>query len=154
MRIMNIKLISSVLQASALILFLPAIAYSQSQPIVVLEYPNFRNNSQINSDNAFVQDHNYSATHKVRPDETLSHILEDYYSGSGLNMKFVELAIVANNKHAFVKNNPNFLFADKTLKLPSLNQIQAMLLGKNAPESVSEEKPRRDRSQEIYFIGG
>ena len=45
-------------------------------------------------------------------------------------MKFVGLAIVAHNKHAFVKNNPNFLFADKTLKLPSLNQIQAMLLEK------------------------
>ena len=64
------------------------------------------------------------------------------------------MAIVTQNKHAFVKNNPNFLFADKTLKLPSLNQIQAMLLGKNAPESVSEEKSGRDRSQEIYFIGG
>ena len=46
MLIMNKKRISSVLLAIALILFLPAIAYSQSQPIVVLEYPNFRNNSQ------------------------------------------------------------------------------------------------------------
>ena len=154
MLIMNKKRISSVLLASALILFLPAIAYSQSQPIVVLEYPNLRDKSQINSDNAFVQDHNYSATHKVRPDETLSHILEDYYSGSGLNMKFVELAIVAYNKHAFVKNNPNFLFADKTLKLPSLNQIQAMLLGENTPESMQEPQNGGMRSQEIYFIGG
>ena len=32
-----------------------------------LEYPNFGNNSQINSDNAFVQDR--VVTHKVRPDE-------------------------------------------------------------------------------------
>ena len=69
-------------------------------------------------------------------------------------MKFVELAIVANNKHAFVKNNPNFLFADKTLKLPSLNQIQAMLLGKNAPKSMQEPQNGGMRNQEIYFIGG
>ena len=53
MLIMNKKRISSVLLASALILFFPAIAYSQSQPIVVLEYPNFGNNAQINSDNAY-----------------------------------------------------------------------------------------------------
>ena len=135
-------------------LFFSSIAESQSQPIVVLEYPNFDNNMQEYSDNAFVQDHNYSVTHKVRPDETLSHILEDYYSGSGLNMKFVELAIVANNKHAFVKNNPNFLFADKTLKLPSLNQIQAMLLGKNTPKNMQEPQNGGMRNQEIYFIGG
>ena len=69
-------------------------------------------------------------------------------------MKFIELAIVAHNKHAFVKNNPNFLFADKTLKLPSLNQIQAMLLGKNTPKSMQEPQNGRMRNQEIYFIGG
>ena len=55
-------------------------------------------------------------------------------------MKFIELAIVAHNKHAFVKNNPNFLFADKTLNLPSLNQIQAMLLGNNTPVEVCKSK--------------
>ena len=90
----------------------------------------------------------------MQQDETLSHILENYYSSSGLNMKFIEMAIVAHNKHAFVKNNPNFLFADKTLKLPSLNQIQAMLLGDNAPESLKKSKPGMTRSDEIYFIGG
>ena len=126
-------------------------ANSQSQPIVILEYPTFTNNTQNYSDNVFIQNPDYSTTHKVKQDETLSHILEDYYSGSGLNLKFIELAIVAHNKHAFVKNNPNFLFADKTLTLPSLNQIQAMLLGNNAP---LEPANKGVRSQEIYFIGG
>ena len=136
---------------STLIMFLALAANSQSQPIVILEYPNFTNNTQNYSDNVFIQNHDYSTTHKVKPDETLSHILEDYYSGSGLNLKFIELAIVAHNKHAFVKNNPNFLFADKTLRLPSLNQIQAMILGNNAPVEPAN---KGVRSQEIYYIGG
>ena len=136
---------------SAFTMSLALAAKSQSQPIVILEYPTFTNSTQNYSDNVFIQNHDYSTTHKVKPDETLSHILEDYYSGSGLNLKFIELAIVAHNKHAFVKNNPNFLFADKTLTLPSLNQIQAMILGNNAPV----EPPNKGvRSQEIYYIGG
>ena len=136
---------------STLIMFLSLAANSQSQPIVILEYPTFTNSTQNYSDNVFIQNHDYSTTHKVKPDETLSHILEDYYSGSGLNLKFIELAIVAHNKHAFVKNNPNFLFADKTLRLPSLNQIQAMILGNNAPVEPTN---KGVRSQEIYYIGG
>ena len=136
---------------STLTMFLALTANSQSQPIVILEYPTFTNSTLNYSDNVFIRNHDYSTTHKVKPNETLSHILKDYYSGSGLNLKFIELAIVAHNKHAFVKNNPNFLFADKTLRLPSLNQIQAMILGNNAPVEPTN---KGVRSQEIYYIGG
>ena len=151
MQVTDKKQIIIFLIVSSLTMSLTLAANSQSQPIVILEYPTFTNSPQNYSDNVFIQNHDYSTTHKVKPDETLSHILEDYYSGSGLNLKFIELAIVAHNKHAFVKNNPNFLFADKTLKLPSLNQIQAMLLGNNAPLKPAN---KGARSQEIYFIGG
>ena len=151
MQITDKKQILIFLIVSTLTMSLALAANSQSQPIVILEYPTFTNSTQNYSDNVFIQNHDYSTTHKVKPDETLSHILEDYYSGSGLNLKFIELAIVAHNKHAFVKNNPNFLFADKTLRLPSLNQIQAMFLGNNAP---TEPTNKGVRSQEIYYIGG
>ena len=144
----------SVLLVSSFALTFSYNANAQSQPIIVLEYPNFSSNQQNYSDNLFIQNHDYTTTHKVSANETLSHILEDYYSGSGLNMKFVEMAIISYNRHAFVKSNPNFLFAEKTLKLPSLNQIQAMLLGDNAPESLTKQKSNTVRSQEIYFIGG
>ena len=148
------KHISSVLLTSAFLLTFSYDASAQSQPIVVLEYPNFNGKQQNYSDNLFVQNYDYTTTHKVKANETLSHILEDYYSGSGLNMRFVEMAIVSHNKHAFVKSNPNFLFAEKTLRLPSLNQIQAMLLGDNAPENLTKTGSGSGRSQEIYFIGG
>ena len=151
MQVTDKKQIIIFLIVSTLTMSLALAANSQSQPIVILEYPTFTNSTQNYSDNVFIQNHDYSTTHKVKPDETLSHILEDYYSGSGLNLKFIELAIVAHNKHAFVKNNPNFLFADKTLRLPSLNQIQAMILGNNAPVEPTN---KGVRSQEIYYIGG
>ena len=151
MQVTDKKQILIFLIVSTLTMSLALAANSQSQPIVILEYPTFTNSNQNYSDNVFIQNHDYSTTHKVKPDETLSHILEDYYSGSGLNLKFIELAIVAHNKHAFVKNNPNFLFADKTLRLPSLNQIQAMILGNNAPVEPTN---KGVRSQEIYYIGG
>ena len=151
MQVTDKKQILIFLIVSTLTMSLALAANSQSQPIVILEYPTFTNSTQNYSDNVFIQNHDYSTTHKVKPDETLSHILQDYYSGSGLNLKFIELAIVAHNKHAFVKNNPNFLFADKTLTLPSLNQIQAMILGNNAPVEPAN---KGVRSQEIYYIGG
>ena len=76
------------------------------------------------SNHPFRMDPNYQQSHKVMPDETLGHILQAYYGGSGLNMKFVEMAIVQFNKHAFVRGNPNFLYADKTLHLPSVNRFK------------------------------
>ena len=44
-------------------------------------------------------DPNYQESHKVIPDETLGHIMQAYYGGGGLNMTFVEMAIVQFNKH-------------------------------------------------------
>ena len=117
MPLINIKRSYRIFLASILTLPLSTMAIAQSQPIVVLEYPNSSTNQQNFSDNLFVQNYDYTTTHKVQPDETLSHILDDYYAGSGLNMKFVEMAIIAYNKHAFVKNNPNFLPHDPTLPI-------------------------------------
>ena len=97
-------------------------------------------------------DPNYQVSHKVMLDETLGHIMKAYYGGSGLNMTFVELAIVQFNKHAFVRDNPNFLYADKILHLPSVNQIQALALGKK--EKNQQGESYGERQNEIFFFGG
>ncbi|MGB2333793.1 MAG: pilus assembly protein FimV, partial [Candidatus Puniceispirillaceae bacterium] len=98
-------LIGSILVAASL-------AAEAGEPIVVLKYGQ-RGASQEYADDTsnhpFRMDPNYQQSHKVMPDETLGHILQAYYGGSGLNMKFVEMAIVQFNKHAFVRGNPNFL---------------------------------------------
>ena len=90
--------------------------------------------------------------HEVAQDETLGHIMNDYYGGSGMNMKFVEMAIVQMNRHAFVRGNPNFLYAKKTIRLPSLNQIKALVTGTKLENSSSEGSS--GRTNEIYFFGG
>ena len=137
------------------LLVVASLAAEAGEPIVVLEYGQ-RGGSHEYGDDAsihpFRMDPNYQQSHKVMPDETLGHIMQAYYGGSGLNMTFVELAIVQFNKHAFVRGNPNFLYADKTLHLPSVNQIQALALGKK--EKVQQGESYGERQNEIFFFGG
>ena len=132
-----------------------SIAAKASEPIIVLEYGQRGASHEYADDSGnhpFRMDTNYQESHKVMPDETLGHIMQAYYGGSGLNMKFVEMAIVQFNKHAFVRGNPNFLYADKTLHLPSVNQIQALALGKK--EKVQQGRSYGKRQNEIFFFGG
>ena len=125
-----------------------------AEPIVVLAY-GARDNGGVEdaaSSHPFRMDPDYSEMHEVAQNETLGHIMNDYYGGSGMNMKFVEIAIVQVNRHAFVRGNPNFLYAKKTIRLPSLNQIKALVTGaklKNRPSQGGS-----GRTNEIYFFGG
>jgi Tfp pilus assembly protein FimV len=90
-------------------------------------------------------------THQVVEAETLGHIMAQYYSGSGLNMKFVELAILQVNPKAFVRGNPNFLFAGKTLHLPSVNQIKSLV---TKEKSTTRSSSQNGNQNEIFFFGG
>ena len=135
-------------------LFTIAMNTAIAEPIVVLTY-GARDNGGIEnaaSSHPFRVDPNYSETHEVAPNETLGHIMNDYYGGSGMNMKFVEMAIVQVNRHAFVRGNPNFLYAKKTIRLPSLNQIKALVTGEKPENNPSQSGG--GRTNEIYFFGG
>ena len=137
------------------LLVMAGLGAEAGEPIVVLEYGQRGSSLEYGDDTSthpFRMDPDYQQSHKVMPDETLGHILQAYYGGSGLNMRFVELAIVQFNKHAFVRGNPNFLYADKTLHLPSVNQIQALTLGKK--EKVQQGKSYGERQNDIFFFGG
>ena len=135
-------------------LFSIAMNAAIAEPIVVLTY-GARDNGTVEdatSSHPFRMDPDYSEMHEVAQDETLGHIMNDYYGGSGMNMKFVEMAIVQVNRHAFVRGNPNFLYAKKTIRLPSLNQIKALVTGTKLENSSSEGSS--GRTNEIYFFGG
>ena len=122
-------------------------------PIVVLEYPGYPSASMpdLNQDNPFVYDPDHTASHRVQPDETLSHIITAYYAGSGLDLSVVQMAIVKKNKSAFVRGNPNFLYADKQLHLPSLNEMKDLVLGTKKNDMPDA---RGGMQNEIFFIGG
>ena len=80
-------------------------------------------------------------------------IIDAYYSGSGLDKRFLKLAIVAANPRAFAQQNPNFMFAGATLHLPSLNQIQAMVLGIPINGKLKDYEKQAD-NRGIFFFGG
>ena len=122
-------------------------------PIVVLEYPGYASASTpgLNKENPFVYNPDHTASHRVQPDETLSHIITAYYAGSGLDLSVVQMAIVKSNKSAFVRGNPNFLYADKVLYLPSLNEMINLVLGSHHHSTPDD---RGGMQNEIFFIGG
>ena len=85
----------------------------------------------------------------VKEGESLSGILNKYYGNTGLNMKIIEISVIEMNKHAFVRNNPHFLYANKEIKVPSLNEI--MNLVKNMPNNKSNKNT--NKKNHIYFYG-
>ena len=126
----------------------PLVNYLYAEPFVVLQY----NNASELSDrsNEFAQNPDYSDKHKIVPGESLNLIIEKYYDGSGLNTYFLQLAIVSLNKHAFRNRNINYMIADKTLHLPSINQITKLMKGIDfkLDEEVNYEQ------NNIYYFGG
>ncbi len=144
---------SILIASAAAFMLLPMMAQGQAAPIVVLEYPAYAGASSggLDSNNVFVADPNHTARHRVQTNETLSHIITDYYAGSGLDLSVVQMAIVKKNKGAFVRGNPNFLFADKVLHLPSLNEMKNLVLGNQSGQPTRSSESRQDQ---IYFIGG
>ena len=124
-----------------------------NEPFVVLEYNDQNLNEpgkkNINKNNKFIKDHNYSVNHKVKDGESLRNILHKYYGNTGLNMKIIEISIIEINKHAFVRDNPHFLYAGKVLKIPSVSEIM------NLVRKVPNKKPNSKSSQRnhIYFYG-
>ena len=141
-----------------LILFCTSLMFSTtsfSQPIVILEYrgSNHQNLSKDVSNNIFMMDPDHTEKHTVPKGQSLSEIIDDYYSGSGLDKRFLKLAIVAANPRAFAQQNPNFMFAGATLHLPSLNQIQAMVLGIPINGKLKDYEKQAD-NRGIFFFGG
>ena len=137
-----------------LIIFLLNFTVTKSnEPFVVLEYKgNFFDQSdskKINKNNKFIKDQNYSTSHTVKDGESLSEIINKFYGNTGLNMRIIQLSLTEINKHAFVRNNPNYLFAGKRLKIPSINEI--MNLVKNKPNQRKTSSNRGNNH--IYFYG-
>ena len=119
------------------------------EPFIVLEYRNNNNKSFEMPNNPFLEDQNFSKKYKVKKNETLSDIILKNYGVKHFNKDVLSLSIVHFNKHAFVRKNPNFLYAGKTLYLPSVLEIKNLLI-KNKPNKKVYSKDEKH----IYFFGG
>ena len=111
--------------------FINQIALAQSQPIVVLEYPGLgsADTIELNQANQFVFDPNYTASHRVMPDETLSHVIDKYYAGSGLDLSIVQIAIVKKNKSA-CERKPQFLVRRQVVVLTFIKRNEKAYIWK------------------------
>ena len=133
------------------LLLYPTLSFSE--PFVVLEYRGHSAKEQIETDNVFLNDLNYSSKHIVLKNETLSDIMLDYYGTKSFNNNILSLAIVHFNKNAFVRNNPNYLYSGKKLYLPSINEIRNLII-KKKKKIDSKRKYNSPNSSQIYFFGG
>ena len=134
-----------------LFLFLKAFMaynYLSAEPFVVLQYNNVSELSDRS--NEFAQDPDYSNKHRILPGESLNLIIDQYYAGSGLNTSFLQLAIVSLNKHAFRNKNINYMIADKTIHLPSINQISKLMKGID----FELDEQLNYKQNNIYYFGG
>ena len=126
---------------------------SISEPFVVLEYRGNMDRGTVLSDNLFLKDQNYSTEHIVLKNQTLSDIMLNYYGTKSFNNSILSLAIVHFNSNAFVRHNPNYLYSDKKLYLPSINEIKNLIIKKNDNTANGNNKNQNISSQ-IYFFGG
>ena len=120
-----------------------------SEPFVVLEYRNSNVKTLESSKNSFLNDENFSKIHKVKKNETLSDIILRNYGTRHFNQDVLSLSIVHFNKNAFVRKNPNFLYAGKTLYLPSVSEMKNLLI-----KAKPNKKIHRKDEKHIYFFGG
>ena len=119
-----------------------------AEPFVVLQYNNVSELSDRS--NEFAQDPDYSKKHMILPGESLNLIIEKYYDGSGLNKYFLQLAIVSLNDHAFRNRNENYMIAEETIHLPSINQISKLMKG----IKFDLDKEISYKNNNIYYFGG
>ena len=121
-------------------------------PLVVLENDQLQTDEKSKSSSSkFAENADHSERHKVKKGDSLFKIINKYYADAGLDRNFLELAIVKANRGAFVRNNPNFLYAGRVLHLPSVNQIKSMVMRPYGTGAPSEQKP--ESSGHIFFLG-
>ena len=120
-------------------------SFSVAQPLVILEYSDTSEAKNENSNGE-----NYSTYYKVKKNDTLSKIIEKYYGNKGLNYTFVQAAILYKNKNAFVRSNPNFMYAKKNLYLPSINEIKELVYKDKKKSPIMN---KTSINKEIYFFG-
>ena len=120
-----------------------------AEPFVVYEYSETSSNN--NKGQNFHENEDYSTYYRIKKNDSLSGILDKFYGSKNLNLNVIKSAVVLKNKHAFVRNNANFMFANKRLYLPSVNEIKNLIyknvnMKKNSSNDFT-------REQDIYYFG-
>ena len=122
-----------------------------AEPMIVLEFNSSQSFQKGDEKNNFFLNENHFEKYLIRSGDTLASIQKKFYNGSGLNSHIVQLSIIILNPHAFVKNNPNFMYSNKELYLPGKKNIEDLLIGKIIKENNDL---KEETSEKIFFFGG
>jgi hypothetical protein len=82
----------------------------------------------------------------IRHGDTLDGIIARVLPDLPLRKKILRDAVVQANPHAFKRKNPNWMYANKKIKLPDTNDIHNVIFtGKNKLKSAlkSDEQARQ-----------
>lgn len=88
------------------------------------------------------------ANYKIKPGDSLGDIAHRAYGDTDLKLSLVMQLIVDNNPTAFFRNNANFIYAGKVIRIPSVEDFRNMLF---TGKSDSLLKHSSDKSQWIRF---
>tara|TARA_E500000178_G_C16829758_1_gene665469 strand:- start:141 stop:581 length:441 start_codon:yes stop_codon:yes gene_type:complete len=121
-----------------------------AEPFVVHEYATSNQEDNKNNIKDFDKNENYSFYYNIKKNDSLSGILNEFY-GKNLNLNVIKAAVVLKNKHAFVRNNANFMFANKKLYLPSINEIKNLVYKNKKKKNY--EHSGFTKEQDIYYFG-
>ena len=122
-----------------------------AEPFVVHEYAGTVSTNVNENSKNFYENEEYSTYYKIKKNDSLSGILNKFYGTNNLNLNVVKSAVLLKNKHAFVRNNANFMFANKRLYLPSVKEIKNLIYkNTNRKNNVSR---NFTPEKEIYFFG-
>lgn len=86
--------------------------------------------------------------YRIKTGDSLDKIAARAYGETNLRLDLVKQLIVSNNPKAFFRNNANFIYADKIIAIPSVDDFRQMLFTSDTDSSLNAPS---DNNQWIRF---
>ncbi len=88
------------------------------------------------------------ANYTIKPGDSLGGIAKRAYGDTDLKPSLVMQMMVENNPTAFFRNNANFIYAGKIIRIPSVEDFRNMLFSGQSDSLLTQNS---DKSQWIRF---
>jgi Tfp pilus assembly protein FimV len=85
--------------------------------------------------------------YRIKPGDSLTDIAKRAYGETNIKLSLVMQLIISNNPKAFFRNNANYLYADKVIAIPSIEDFRAMLFSGDTDTLLNDD----DKTHWIRF---
>jgi len=86
--------------------------------------------------------------YRIKLGDSLGTIARRAYGDTNMKLSLVMQLIVSNNPTAFFRNNQNFIYADKVISIPSVDDFRTMLFSVNTDTLLND---TNDKTHWIRF---